>query len=177
MKAMALEKLAPCTTAEPLRILLLENSPQDAQAILHELRYAGLAVEATLVADRSGFEEALDSGQFAAVLAVGGLPGWNGIEAVHFLRDSGKDLPFLLLTGSLGEEAAAEFIRQGFNDYVWRDQLTRLPGALKRTLEEKPIPGSADPLHQRLFGISPPCGLAVARFTVLAEALQPDLPG
>src|SRR5208337_513273 len=93
----------------------------------------------TVVADRSGFEGALSSGEFAAVLAVDCLPGWNGIEALHCLRDFGKDTPFLLLTCSLGEEAAAEFIRQGFNDYVWKDRLTRLPVALKRALEEKQL--------------------------------------
>src|SRR5271157_3606305 len=139
MKAMDLKKPAPCTTAESLRILLLEKSSQDAEAILEELRNAGLAIECTVVADRSGFEGALSSGEFAAVLAVDCLPGWNGIEALHCLRDFGKDTPFLLLTGSLGEEAAAEFIRQGFNDYVWKDRLTRLPVALKRALEEKQL--------------------------------------
>ncbi|MGA3178600.1 MAG: response regulator [Candidatus Acidiferrum sp.] len=139
MKAMAHKKSLPGTTAESLRILLLEKSPQDAEAILEELRNAGLAIECTVVADRSGFEEALGSDEFAAVLAVDSLPGWNGIEALHFLRDSGKDTPFLLLTGSLGKEGAAEFIRQGFNDYVWKDRLTRLPVALKRALEEKQL--------------------------------------
>jgi len=122
-----------------LCILLLEKSPHDVEAILEELRNAGLAIECTVVADRSGFEEALGSGEFAAVLAADCLPDWNGIEALHILRESGKDIPFLLLTSSLGEEAAAEFIRQGFNDYVWKDRLTRLPVALKRALEEKQL--------------------------------------
>ncbi|MFI5097017.1 MAG: response regulator [Candidatus Acidiferrales bacterium] len=139
MKAMTLEKSAPCTTAESLRILLLENSPQDAQAVLQELRNAGLAIEATVVADRSAFEEALGCTEYAAVLAVDGVPGWNGIEALHFLRKSRKDIPFLLLTDSLGEEAAAEFIRQVFNGYVWKDRLTCLPVELKRVLEEKEL--------------------------------------
>lgn len=139
MKAMTLEKPAPCTTAEPLRILFLENSPQDAQAILQELRNAGLAIEATVVANRSAFEEALGCAEYAAVLAVDGVPGWNGLEALHFLRKSRKDIPFLLLTDSLGEEAAAEFIRQVFNGYVWKDRLTCLPVELKRVLEEKEL--------------------------------------
>lgn len=139
MKAMTLEKAAPCTTAEPLRILLLENSPQHAQAVLQELRNAGLAIEATVVADRGAFEDALGCTEYAAVLAVDGVPGWNGIEALHFLRKSREDIPFLLLTDSLGEEAAAEFIRQVFNGYVWKDRLTCLPVELKRVLEEKEL--------------------------------------
>lgn len=64
---------------------------------------------------------------------------WNGIEALHFLRETGKDIPFLLLAGSLGEEAAEEFTRHGLNDFVWKDRLTQLPVALKRALEEKQL--------------------------------------
>ena len=139
MKGMAHEKPLSGTIVESLRILLLETSSQDVRAILGELRNAGLVIECTVVASRSGFEEALRSGEFAAVLAADCLPDWNGIEALHLLRESGKDIPFLLLKDSLEEEAAVEFIRQGFNDYVWKDRLKRLPVALKRALEEKQL--------------------------------------
>jgi PAS domain S-box-containing protein len=139
MKAMALKKPAHCTTEEPLRILLLDDSQQDAETIIQELHSAGLAVECTVVGDREGFTEALSSVDYSAILAVDYLLDWNGIEALHFLRDTGKDIPFLLLTESLGEEAAAEFIRQGLNDCVWKDRLTRLPVALKRALDEKQL--------------------------------------
>jgi PAS domain S-box-containing protein len=139
MKAMNHEKPLPGTIAESLHILLLETSSQGVEAILGELCNAGLAVECTVVASRRGFEEALRSGEIAAVLAADCLPDWNGIEALHLLRESGKDIPFLLLTDSLDEEAAAEFIRQGFSDYVWKDRLKRLPVALKRAMEEKQL--------------------------------------
>jgi PAS domain S-box-containing protein len=125
--------------AEPLRILLLEDSPQLAETILQELHTAGLAIECTVVRDREAFAEALSSADYSAVLAADCLLDWKGIEALHFLRDTGKDIPFLLLAGSLGEEAAEEFIRQGFNDYVWKDRLSRLPVALKRAMQEKEL--------------------------------------
>ncbi len=139
MKAMALKKPAHCTTEEPLRILLLDDSQQDAETIIQELHSAGLAVECTVVGDREGFTEALNSVDYSAILAADYLLGWNGIEALHFLRDAGMDTPFLLLTGSLGKDAAEEFIRQGLNDYVSKDRLTRLPVALKRALDEKQL--------------------------------------
>jgi len=139
MKVQEAQKPVPCSTSECLHLLLLEKSPQDAEAVLEELRHAGLAIDCTVVVDRKGFEEALGCAEFAAVLAMDSLPGWSGIEALHLLRDSGKDTPFLLLADSLGQEAAAEFIRQGFNDYVWKDRLTHLPIALKRALAEKEL--------------------------------------
>ncbi len=139
MKAMTQRKSAPCTVEEFLHILLLDDSQKDADAIRQELHNAGLASECTVVRDREGFAEALDSADYSAILAVDDLPGWNGIEALHFLRDSGKDIPFLLLTGSLGEEAEEEFIRQGLNDYVGKDRLSRLPVALQRALKEKQL--------------------------------------
>jgi CheY-like chemotaxis protein len=137
MKVMALKKSAPYMTAEPLRILLLDDSPQLAHAIQQELQTAGLAIECTVVRDREGFVEALISADYSAILAADCLLHWNGIEALHFLRDTGKDIPFLLLAESSGEESAEEFSRQGLNDYVWKDRLTQLPVALKRALEEK----------------------------------------
>ncbi len=139
MKTMALKKATSCTVVELLRILLLDDSQQDAEAILQELQNAGLAVECTVVGDREGFTEAINSADYSAILAADYLPGWNGIEALHFLRDTAKDIPFLLLTGSLGEEAAEELFRQGLSDYVWKDRLTRLPAALKRALEGRQL--------------------------------------
>ena len=91
------------------------------------------------MSDREEFAEALSSADFSAILAADCLLNWNGIEALTFLRNTGKDIPFLLLTGSLGEEAAEEFLRQGLNDYVWKDRLTRLPVAVKGALEEKQL--------------------------------------
>src|SRR5271157_4933122 len=139
MKTVALRKATPCTIAEPLRILLLDDSPQLAETILQELHAAGLVIEYTVVSDRETFAEALISADYSAILAADCLLNWNGIEALHFLRETGKDIPFLLLAGSLGEEAAEEFTRHGLNDFVWKDRLTQLPVALKRALEEKQL--------------------------------------
>jgi len=94
VKAMAHKKSAPCTTAESLCILLLEKSPHDVEAILEELRNAGLAIECTVVADRSGFEEALGSGEFAAVLAADCLPDWNVSRRCISCANPEKTFPF-----------------------------------------------------------------------------------
>jgi diguanylate cyclase (GGDEF)-like protein/PAS domain S-box-containing protein len=65
------------------------------------------------------------------------MPGWSGAEALEDLKRSAKDIPFLLVTGTIGEEAAAEFIKQGAADYILKDRPARLRVAVHRALEEK----------------------------------------
>ncbi len=125
--------------SSPLRILLLEHSPQDASSILRELRNAGISVDPTILHQRSAFESALSSQSFAAVLAAYNLPGWTGLDAFSHLRQAGNDTPFLLVTGDLSEDAAAQCIQHGVNDYILKDRLARLPIALMRALEEKQL--------------------------------------
>jgi PAS domain S-box-containing protein len=74
---------------------------------------------------------------FDAVLSDYRLPNWNGLDALSALRAVGNDTPFILITGTLGEEAAVECIKQGVSDYVLKDNLARLPLVLGRALTEK----------------------------------------
>jgi len=76
---------------------------------------------------------------FDAVISGFHLPGWTGLEALKILRGSGKDEPFLLITGTLGEEAAVECIKQGIDDHILKDHLSRLPAALRRAMTEKTL--------------------------------------
>lgn len=123
--------------ATPLRLLILENEPHDVELTIVELRGSGLDVEFVLAQDQREFLAALDGGRFDAVLADYRLPSWTGLDALRELRSSGKDIPFLMVTGTLGEEAAVDCIKQGVNDYILKDHLNRLPGALKRAIQEK----------------------------------------
>ncbi len=65
------------------------------------------------------------------------MPAWSGIEAFRLLKQSGKDIPFILVTGTLGEEAAVDLIKEGVADYILKDRLVRLPSAVRRALQEK----------------------------------------
>ena len=108
MKSPILEE-APLTQATTrLRVLLVEHSPHDIELILFELRDSGFRVEPTLVETRDEFRRALKNGFFDAVLADYRLPSWSGLDAFADLRAAGRDIPFLLVTGTLGEEAAVE---------------------------------------------------------------------
>jgi two-component system, cell cycle sensor histidine kinase and response regulator CckA len=123
----------------PLRILILENEPHDAELTVLELRASGFDVQYTLAQDRDQFVSALKEGRFDVILADYRLPSWTGLDALKELREGGKDIPFLLVTGTLGEEAAVECIKQGASDYILKENLVRLPAALKRALEEKKL--------------------------------------
>jgi two-component system cell cycle sensor histidine kinase/response regulator CckA len=150
MKSILLDELRRPESTMPLHLLILENEPQDVELALLELRASGFDVEWTQAQDREQFLAALQSGKFDAILADYRLPSWTGLEALKELRASGKDIPFLLVTGTLGEEAAVECIKQGVNDYILKDHLMRLPAALKRALNEKSLRDENSRAHQAL---------------------------
>lgn len=120
-----------------LRILYLEDRPADAELTLLELKRDGLRVEADVVSNREAFVARLQAGSYDLVLGDYRLPDWTGLDAFRYLRESGSALPFILVTGTLGDELAAECIRSGITDYVLKERLTRLPIAIRRALEEQ----------------------------------------
>jgi two-component system, cell cycle sensor histidine kinase and response regulator CckA len=139
MKTETLEEIATPKLTEPLRVLILEHSHRDVDLMLFELKQAGLRVACTFVEDRQQFRRALQEGKFEVILAGFRLPSWTGMDAFRELRASGKDIPFLLITGTLGEEAAVECIKAGVSDYVLKEHISRLPAALKRAIQEKTL--------------------------------------
>src|SRR2546421_10685744 len=126
-------------TARMLRALIVEDSEDDLELLLLHLKESGYHVKHTLVQGRDEFRAALRNGDFDAVLSDYNLPGWSGLDAIRELQKAGRDIPFLLITGTLGEEAAVECIKQGATDYILKDRLSRLPGALSRALAEKAL--------------------------------------
>jgi PAS domain S-box-containing protein len=120
-----------------LRVLLVEDNPADAELILRELKRAGFDVSADTVQTAEEFAERLRSKIYDIIVADYNLPNWTGIDALEHLRRQGKDIPFILVTGSLGDEAAVEIIKKGASDYVLKDRLARLHVAVPRALDEK----------------------------------------
>jgi len=139
MSTTTVERLRSSLSTKPLHLLILEHSENDVDLILFELKGSGYLVEPTIAENREQFRQALESGTFDAVLADFRLPNWTGLEALEELRSLNKDIPFLLVTGTLGEEAAVDCIKQGVSDYVLKHHLARLPVALQRALNEKAL--------------------------------------
>jgi PAS domain S-box-containing protein len=125
--------------AAPLRALVIESSASDVGLTLHELENAGFQCKAQIIATREEFQKYLGRFSFDIVLTDYRLPGWTGMDAFSAMRQSGHDVPFILVTGNLGEEVAVECIRQGVTDFVLKDNLGRLPHVVARALEERAL--------------------------------------
>lgn len=123
----------------PLRVLVIEHTMADAELNLHELQQAGFQCRPHIVGTREEFLDHLRRHHYDIVLADYRLPGWTGMDALMEIRRSGGEIPFILVTGTMGEEIAVECIRQGVTDYVLKDHLARLPVVVSRALEEKTL--------------------------------------
>lgn len=122
---------------ELLHILLLEDNPADAELNEHMLRRAGLEFTSQRVDTRDAFVAALDAFHPDLVLADYNLPGFDGVQALAIVREHSPDLPYIFVTGAMGEGPAVEAVRRGATDYILKDRLARLPMAVQRALDEK----------------------------------------
>ena len=120
---------------QSLRILHLEDDPMDAELVQMTLS-AQLACEVLLVSRREEFAAALERGGFDLILADFALPSFDGMTALAMVRERDPDLPFVFVSGKLGEEAAIESLKNGATDYVLKGRLSRLVPAVQRALTE-----------------------------------------
>jgi PAS domain S-box-containing protein len=119
-----------------LRILHLEDDRLDADLVQATLAAGGLEAEVTRVDDRESFEAALESGRFDVILADYNLPRFDGLSAQILTAQLRPEIPFIFLSGSIGEELAVERLKGGATDYVLKDRMARLPSAVRRALAE-----------------------------------------
>lgn len=122
-------------SARPLRVLCLDDSPQDAEITLGALRHGGLDAEMLRVDTPHAFESALTSGAYDVILLDYTVPGYNTLDALRLAMELVPDTPCIGVSGTIGEEAAVEMIKAGARDYVLKDRLKRLPIVVTRTLE------------------------------------------
>ncbi len=120
----------------PLRILVVEDSEDDANINVRMLERGGFSVDFVRVEAADTLRAALAAGPWDAVLADYHMPGFTGLDALEIVRGSGLDLPFILVSGALGEEGAVAVMTAGASDYVMKGQLGRLPQVLARELEK-----------------------------------------
>jgi len=118
-----------------VRILHLEDDDMDAELIDATLG-AGLDCEVRRVVTRAQFAEALESGGFDVILADYALPAFSGPAALAAARERRPELPFIFLSGTLGDERAVDTLKAGATDYVLKDHLSRLVPVVRRALDE-----------------------------------------
>ncbi|HVR83868.1 MAG TPA: response regulator, partial [Planctomycetota bacterium] len=133
-QATAASKPVPLTGK--LRILHVEDNPADVELIRQSLRRGGLDLEIVIVDTASEVERLLDREKFDAVICDYNLPQADGLEVLGLIRKRDQDLPFLLVSGSLGEEKAIEALKLGATDYILKDRLPRIHMALVRAVTD-----------------------------------------
>ena len=122
--------------SQTIRILHLEDDPADALLVRDVFAEQGLAVESRAVSRKAEFLEALQAESWDLVLSDYRLPDFNGLDALKFVREKSAVLPFILLTGNIGEQAAIETLKAGATDYVLKSYRERLVPAVRRALNE-----------------------------------------
>ena len=119
-----------------IRILHLEDDAADARLIREQLLRSGLEISITLAGGREAFEAAIRNSEFDIVLSDYRVPRFNGLQALEYVRSAGVEVPFILVTGALGDEGAIELLHSGATDCVLKDRLARLAPAIRRALSE-----------------------------------------
>ncbi len=119
-----------------LRILFVEDSASDADLEERELRKGGIVFESKRVVYEREIRRALDEFDPHLVICDYGLPGTDGLKVVQLVRTLRAELPFIFVSGTLGEERAIETLRNGATDYVLKDQMTGLVPKVRRALKE-----------------------------------------
>ena len=122
--------------AEQIVILLLEDSEIDAELLGAHLQKADLDFTLTRVANRRGFVDALEQQTWDLILADYSLPDFDGLSALSIARALRPELPFIFVSGVVGEEFATSALKRGASDYVMKRNLTRLATAVERVLEQ-----------------------------------------
>jgi len=119
-----------------IKILHLEDSEDDSQLIREALNHEVVACHVTRVETRNAFLEAMDRGDWDIILADYSLPSFDGISALKLAVEKRPQLPFIFVTGSLGEELAVETLKNGATDFILKHRLDLLPQAVTRARRE-----------------------------------------
>ena len=119
-----------------LQILHLEDDPDFAELVRSLFAQDGLDVEVKCVGDRAAFQAALATGAFDVIISDYHLPSFSGLDALAMVREKDPHIPFILVSGTIGEQAAIESLKAGSTDYLLKQNPDRLPSAVRRAVQE-----------------------------------------
>src|SRR5688572_18718965 len=122
--------------AKRLRLLLVEDSEDDARLLLRELERGGYEVDFTRVETRAAMQAALDSQTWDVVISDYSLPQFSAPQALDTLQVSNVDLPFIIVSGTIGEDTAVAALKAGAHDFLIKNSLARLIPAIERELKD-----------------------------------------
>lgn len=121
---------------QELKVLILEDNQTDADLVIRELRKAELNCITKIVQNRVEYEKALDGFKPDLILADYSLPSFDGVTAFNIKQKICPDVPFIIVSGTIGEESAVELIKNGVSDYSLKDKLFTLVTKINRALKE-----------------------------------------
>ncbi|OIQ96415.1 oxygen sensor histidine kinase NreB [mine drainage metagenome] len=136
---------------DALRILLVEDSEDDADLILAELLDLGMAIDSRRVDTEAAMRKALAESRWDLVISDFNLPRFSAAAALSVLQAAGQDLPFIIVSGFIGEETAVEMMKAGAHDFVMKNKLARLAAAIARELREAELRGAHRLAQQELL--------------------------
>ena len=133
-----------------LRVLIVEDSEDDTALVVRELRRGGYDVTYERVDSPAALDEAVGKMEWDVVICDYSMPHFSGTDALRLLREKGSEVPFIFLSGTIGEETAVTALKQGAQDYLMKDNMKRLIPAIQRELREKEERRQRKDLEQRV---------------------------
>jgi PAS domain S-box-containing protein len=165
------------SSQQRVRLLLVEDSEDDAELIRQELEMAGIAFHSRRVDDRASLEQSLASQPWDLVLSDFAMPGFNGLEAFEIVDALHLDIPFVFVSGAIGEERAVAAMRAGARDYILKGNLRRLAGVVQREIaalqsrrERREAEASARQEAQRLSMAVEASGAGIFEYDLARDA-------
>ena len=122
-----------------LRLLIVEDSEDDALLAVHELRRADYDVRFERVETAAAMAAALKEREWDLVIADYSLPQFSGIAALELLKSTGLDIPFVIISGSIGEDLAVDVMKSGAHDYMMKGNIKRLIPSLEREFRDAEV--------------------------------------
>ena len=119
-----------------LKIIHIEDIPSDAELVERTLKKSEITFEKVTVDTKTQYIKALEEFHPDVILSDHSLPSFNSLEALQILKQSGIDIPFILITSTVSEEFAVSVMKEGASDYVLKDRLQRLPNAIINAIEK-----------------------------------------
>ncbi len=119
-----------------LKVIIVEDSEDDLLLLLRSLKKGGYEPIYTCVETRAGLQEALEVQSWQLIISDHAMPRFSAPEALEVLKESRRDLPFIIVSGTIGEDVAVAAMRAGAHDYIMKDSLSRLAPAVERELRE-----------------------------------------
>jgi DNA-binding NtrC family response regulator len=128
--------MGPDAALSALKVLLVEDAPDDAALIQATLQRRGTQLRTSGVATREAMRRALAESNWDVAVSDYSLPGFTATEAMSLIRESGQDIPLIVVSGFLGDELAVALIKEGIADFVPKSSLARLGEAVDRCVRE-----------------------------------------